>query len=899
MNTVARFLLKTRYRLAALFGLSRKNDDLSEELEQHIEMAIADGETRGLSSEEARKEALREFGSIEVLKEECRDSWGTRVVMDLIRDFRFTIQSLRRTPVFTVTVVGVIALCIAANTTVLSALHQLILRPLPFKDPERLVQVINVGIYGLRRESGDGMKKGMTPSNASWVQYLDWSENTTLFEGFGFRTTTTRVVERDGVVAHVPVHAINAGLFDLMGVTPLLGRFFTEQEVEPGPGPGNVIILTQSTWENEFRSDPSVVGKQVRLDNKESYTIVGVAPRSMEILDARCKYFLPISIRWNDETIQQRANGGGDLWARLKPGVSREAALSEIEALEAVWYQEVALPGWRNHYDKFSDYLTFSVTHPMQQSLSLLQGGALFVFLVGCLNVMTLLVGRVSHRCQELGIRRALGAGASALRRLMLVESFLLTLCSVVAGLGLSQVALGIVNAYLPIAEPSLMPVAIGKEIYGVIAAGAIAVFLFMGLAPLTLFGASGRLSSKVEGTRAASVGSSSRKLTHCLVVGQVAITFTLLIGAGLLLRSFHKVMQVDPGVPASQVLYGTVEWQTLRSFYVRKDTIQLKNRIADELNKIPGMQHVAISSSEPLRASHGSLWIKGFPGDDNLMRAWNAVSRNYFETMGMVFLEGRNFDPNAPPGRERIVDESFSELYLDGKSPLGLDTQGGTYNENGPWGRIVGVVSRANLQGLEQRDGVPFMYTHNKETSGSAWFTVIARTSRIDENVSLELQKSLREVDPRLPPVEFVTLKKTLDDLVVGRKGITYLLIVFAALALVLAIMGIYAVLSYDVLQRRKEMGIRSALGAAKGSLLGMVLKQGFIKTGLGLVIGIAGAIAISRILESQLFDVAPFDPLTYLLVAVGLLATGIAASYIPARFAANQDPAKVLASE
>ena len=473
MTLFKRFL----FRLKTLVNGDSKESDLDEELQYHLEMAAAEYEVDGMDPVQAKKRALKEFGNPESLKEDCRDSWGTRVVMDLIRDFRFTCQSLVRTPVFTVTVISVIGLCIAANTTVLSALHQLILRPLPFKDPERLVQVINVGIYGLRRESGDGMKKGITPSNGSWVQYLDWSENTTLYEGFGYRTTSTRVIEREGAVDHVPVHAISAGLFDLMGVKPLLGRFFTEQEVEPGPGPGNVIILTQTTWENEFQSDPSVVGKEVRLDNKESYTIVGVAPRSVEVLDARGKYFLPVSVRWNDETIQLRANGGGDIWARLKPGASKEAALSEIEALDEIWYQEVALPGYRRHYDKFSDYLTFVVTHPMQQSLSLLQGGALFVLLVGCLNVMTLLVGRVSHRCQELGIRRALGAGTAALRRLMLVESFLLTLCSILLGLGLSQIALGIVNAYLPIAEPSLTPVSIEKEVYGIIAVGGIAVF--------------------------------------------------------------------------------------------------------------------------------------------------------------------------------------------------------------------------------------------------------------------------------------------------------------------------------------------------------------------------------------------------------------------------------------
>lgn len=808
------------------------------------------------------------------------------LTQNIVGDCRFVLRSLRRSPRFTTGVVGTIALCMAANAAVLSSLYSLIVKPLPFADSDRLVQVMNVGAPGLEYDPGGDLVSSSRPSRSTWTQYRDFADHATLLDGFAFRTSQVRITAAGPVPVSSPIHGVSAGFFELMKVQPLIGRFFSAEEVDPGPG--HVIVLTERTWRNDYGADPSVLGRVVRVGDGVPYTVIGVAPRSMETFDFRAKYFIPYPVPPNARTI--RVNGALDLWARLKDGVSRQAGLAELQALENRWYDD-ATPEQRTHHDTFSDHLAFGATHPLRASLILLQGAAALVLLVGALNVLTLLLARANHRSRELAVRIALGARTPALGRLMVIESAVLAVLGLGVGSALTAVAVRVVNARLAILEPSSMPVTVDAVVVAAISAVALCGVCIMGLLPLGMVLRSGNRVPENDRSRSSSVG--SRRLAGQLVMVEVAFAFTLLIGAGLLVRSFYEVSRVRAGFDAGQVARGMLDFNTLRTLYpTRSATIPLKQRILDGMQSIPGMQAAALAGFDPVRPNLSTMHIEGTDANASSPRAWLPVSAGYFETMGLSIIEGRPFDAGAAPLEEVIVDENFARRYLGGRSPVGIRVMLGAWSPTTPWARIVGVVGRANLLGREERDGAPVVYTYEPASQGSWTIGILVRsTGRMDRRLLRDVQATLREIDPRLPVTDFETFEESLQTLLVGREGITMLLGSFAVLALLVAMVGLYAVLSLDVERRRREIGIRIALGASRGHVIGMVLRQGLARIATGLGLGIVGGIGISAGLRARLFDVAPFEPWIYGSVAGLLLLAGLVASSLPAWRAAGAD--------
>lgn len=804
---------------------------------------------------------------------------------NILDDFRFVLRSLRRSPLFTMGVGATIALCVAANGGAFSSIYSLILKPLPFEGSDRLVQVMNVGAPGFKYQPGDDLVSSHRPSRSTWSQYRDFADHATLFEGFAFRTSQVRITAAGSMPVNSTIHGVSAGFFELMKVKPVMGRFFFTQEVDPGPG--QVIVLTESTWEKEYGADPSVLGREVRVGDGVPYTVVGVAPRSMEVFDFRAKYFVPFPVPRRARDI--RVNGALDLWARLKEGVSPEAGLAELQAIENRWYDEVAAPAERSHHDTFSDHLEFGSRHPLQSSLMLLQGAALLVLLVGALNVLTLLLARANQRSEELSVRAALGAPTSRLRRLMVIESALLCALGLGIGFSLTAAALKVVNSHLSILDPGSPPIEIDGLVVAVICTLAVCGVCSMGLIPLETLNRPGNLAP--GGGRAGSARLGSRRLAGQLVIVEVAFAFTLLIGAGLLLQSFFNVSKVEAGFDSARVVRGgMLDFNTLRTLYgTRSATASLKQRILDGMRSIPGVEAAAIAGFDPLKPNLATMHIEGSDVNVPSPRAWLPVSADYFETMGMSIIEGRRFDPAAGSLEEVIVDENFGRRYLGGRSPVGTRVILGAYSPTAPWGRIVGVVNRANLLGREERDGAPVVYTYEPDNRGSWTIAILVRSARTDPQLGRDVASKLREIDPRLPATEFLTFEQSFQELLVGRKGITTLLASFGILALLVAIVGLYAVLSLDVAQRRREIGIRVALGASRARVMRMVLRQGLAKIMTGLPLGIGGAIAISLSLRARLFDVEPFEPSIYGGVAGVLLLAGLVTSCLPAWSAAG----------
>lgn len=872
-----RFLRSLWFQTRALFGSRQKQTELDEELQFHLDTRIEDLRANGLNETQARREATLELGGIDQAKEHCRDAWGTRFVQDLFRDLRYSARGLWKDKSFSFAVVITLALCIGANTTVMSALHGLILKPLPVENPDNLVQLFNLTDH---REANNPY------SHSCWNQYVDLKARNDLFEGIAFRTPTNKLITRLGSSQRLVGQAVTTDFFELMGAQPVLGRFFLPEE--GASGADQVMVLSQTSWETEYEGNPNALGQQVTVDDGLVYTIVGVAPRSMEVFDNRARFTIPYiaNARAKDRAQSRYNSFSDDLWLRLKSGVTREAALEQIREIERRWFAEEANADALGSYGGYK-YWEFNRQHPLEGSLYLLEGGSLLILLVGCFNVMTLVLSRVNQKRHELSVRTALGAGKSSLRRLLLAEGLWLIVAAVSAGLALALGGTHLINEYLEVLSPRTPPLMVNGSVLLVSLILATGVVATMSLLPLEILWRSGLLQRLDSSHRVASAGGLSRKLSNVMIIGQVAIALIMLTGSGLLLRSFQNVMAVDPGFPASQIIQGRFDFDTTKRFYrKRTEAADLKQRIYHAMQEIPGVESVSFCMY--------NLFSADLRGGN---RVGHNVSPEFFTTMGMPILEGRDFLAGDTP-KIAIVDELYARRFFPASSAVGAALPQ-RWNQPADWPIIVGVVGRANLKGLEERDGIPITYSSSPINEGWWEYSILLRTSRPSADTIREMRATLHEIDPRLPLSYARPLDEALDEMLIGRKGVTVMLLSFAGLAVLLSALGIYSVLAYDVQQRRREIGIRSAIGASQGSILSLILRQGSSKAAVGLGLGLVGSFFLTRFLEVRLFDITALDVPTYLIATSGVMLVALLASFIPALRAVRINPVEALKSE
>jgi len=616
----------------------------------------------------------------------------------------------------------------------------------------------------------------------------------------------------------------------------------------------------------------------------------------------------------SNQEIAGRRHGSSDLWARLKPGVTREQALAQLNTIERRWHVENS-PQGLVRFDALAQPFQFDEPNPLTARLLLLQSGALFVLLVGGMNVVNLLLGRASRRCHELCVRHSLGAGRSALVRLMLSESVLLAVVGAASGTALAWGGLQVINRYLAVLLPSTMPVTLSNTTFLWILATASALALVMGLLPMAFLWNSGRIQQLDNSANSASSSGRTRAFSGSLIVAQVAVTTALLIGSGLLLRSYANVLAVDSGFDASKVVTGYVHLHETRWNAGGYEYEGVAQRIVEAMKEIPGIERVSytgngysVGEDIPIRPMH----IRGTDYENPEQGAqviYRHATSDYFQTMGIPILEGRAFrhgdetpysagmdlDERRARRTSYIVDEAFAKRYLKGGSALDVAMR---VDDQPTWSPIVGVAGRANFQGLDKRDGLPVVYFY-----GSGHFDtrvgLVLRTTRPAEAVIGEMRQKLHEINPGLYVHDATSMADAFDTLLAGRQVITFVIGVYAGLALLLSTIGIYGVLAYDVQQRQREIGIRSALGATRRQIVDMVLRHGLRKTILGLAVGLIGAVALSRYLNSLLFDVSALDPATYAMVSLGLLFVALAASFVPARRATKVDAVIALRAE
>jgi putative ABC transport system permease protein len=829
------------------------------------------------------------------MKAPARHPWEWTALEQWGRDLRYAARGLCRAPGFSLAVFCSLVVCIGPNAATLSALYSLVLKPLPFPAPAQLVTIVNVAD-----------KSGGQVVQSSTTQYLDFKTHADLFAGFATIRHDSATLDNDDAPIRVAKDFVAADFFRVLGVNPIAGRFFTADEEVAGRD--RVVVLSQNFWEGHYNADARVIGSKVLMGG-QPFTIVGVAPRSLEALSQQTCFFQSYAPAASKFDPQTRYRGDLALYARLKPGVSHDAGLAQLTVLEKNFLTSQAGPPLRAllaaaGYRLAIEPLRTGGWVGETNSLWLLQGGALLVLLIGCVNVVNLFLARMNAKRTELAIRVALGAGRAALLRQTLAESVLLTGAAAAAGIGVALLALRVFNRYLPVMVSGAPPVTLDTTVTFAMVAAAGGIALLVGFLPLQLLW---RTGLRVGESRPASSGAGSRAVSGALVTTQVAVAVVLLVGASLLLRSFAKVMAIDPGFDAAHVVQART---ALPARYNNAATrIGVQRRILESFREIPGVNNVAVSLSSVLLSNERPVpfGLRDEPvatgeGESQHLIHIAAVSPEFFAAMGMRVVSGRGFNDadEFPKNPVAVVDQEFvqryfpgrivegQEIYLNWGFPLGVDA----------WPRIVGVVSRANFTGLDSRDNLPFVFV---STAGyaSSGFNVLVRSPRPVSDLLREMRTKLHDVDPTLPLFAAGSLDDGLDNLLMARRGITLLLGLFSGLALLLAAIGLYGVLSYDVTQRTREIGIRGAIGASRGQIVGLIMRQGMGKTGVGLAVGLLGAFFLTRYLSTLLFGIVSADPISYAAVLTLLAGVSLLACWLPARRAAKVDPIVALRAE
>jgi len=810
----------------------------------------------------------------------------------LLQDLRYSLRRLIKSPGFSLVVVITLALGIGANTAIFSAVDAILLRPLPYPEPSRLVTINHYypTLNDLKAPvSAPGFRdyQQRTRSFASMAVESNWNANLT---GVGdpVRLQGSRVTGR---------------LFSTLGVPALLGR--TIQPGEDSLGRDHVVVLSYGLWQRMFGGQRSVVGSRLSL-NGESYDVIGVMPTEFrDFFNRNADLWAPVSFT-AEQLNEGRTNEWLNLTARLKPGITLEDAGRELSALSTQLKQDYAeyAPSW----SLTAEPLSRLASGDIRPALLVLLGAVGFVLLIACANVANLLLARAAGRTREIAVRTAIGATRERLVRQLLTESVMLSLAGGALGLVLAwgglRALLALKGGNLPRADE------IGIDGNVMLFTLAISVFtgLLFGLAPALHFSSLDLHGSLKEGARGATSDGSTHAVRRALVVAELALALTLLTGAGLLVKSFGRLQNVDPGFDPDNLLSFNIALPATR---YRSDTAQIAffDAVLPRLAQVPGIKAIGATSVLPFSGSWttSSLEIEGYQTPRGEPGPWGDrrdVSAGFFEAMRIPLLEGRILteDDRAGTRRVAVIDDEFVRRYWPHENPIGKritfgPPAGAADTSSREWIEIVGVVGHTKHEGLAAEPRIQYYLPYRQEVRPA--LTVVARTSGDPARYVNALRSVVRSVDTDQPISQVRTMDELLEQSVGQRKLSMLLLTLFSGIALLLASVGIYGVMSYSVAQRAREIGVRIALGAERRDVLRMVLRQGMRLAFAGVALGLVAALVLTRVIASQLYEVQATDPTTFVLVASLLTAVALAANLIPAMRATRVDPAVVLRDE
>lgn len=826
---------------------------------------------------------------------QARDLWVLRIATGTAGDLRYAVRRLFKERSFAFLALLTLALCIGANTAIFSMVYALVLKPLPFPEPTRIVEIYNAF-----------PKAGLNHFPTNVVQYSDFKANAPAFEAVALCGTNNVMVGQEGATERVLAAFCTAEMFDVLGIKPVIGQFFTLKNSRSGED--QVVVLTESYWKSHYNEDPGVLGKTMRVEGK-TCQIIGVAPRALEAFDAQARFVMPFSWKPEDVNPQGRYSCNTPLYARLRSGASLGRGLGEVAGLEQHFY-DTANPGFKSFLDRTGHKINVGLVQaervePIKSSLYLLQGGVIFVLLIGCVNVANLLLTRANGQQSELAIRAALGAGRGAIARQLLVESLVLTFVGAALGVGLAYGAVRAINHFTAKLLPNMLPIAIDGSVLAYTVAIAVAVGLAIGLVPVVHILRSNLAQVIQRSSRSSSGGRGVRAFSGLLATGQVAVALVLLSGAGLLIHSFANAIAVDPGFDPRNLVVGSI---ALPAAYNDKDkSAAFQLRLAEALREIPGVEGAALATGIPFEGGLPILALtlkdSTLPPDSSQPGAFLVgVSLDYFKTLRIPLLKGRYLEETDTAKDARsafVVDERFEKRYFPGHAAVdGHFTFNGPPSKDSDWPVIVGVVRNVPHNGVEEKSNNPFVY-YPLATSTPGGLNILVRSSRPAADLISSIREQLRAIDPSIPLFETSTVQKAIEGSVDGRRAVMLLLVGFAALALFLSAMGIYGVLAYDISQRTREIGIRGAIGATRGQIVGLIMVQGLWKTGIGLVVGLVSAVLLGHYMTSMLFELKPTDPWAYVSVSLLLAAVAAVSCYIPARRASRIDPNDALRTD
>jgi len=887
----------------------RMMDDLNRDIREHIEMETQDNIDRGMAPEEARYAAVRKFGNVTRVKEDTRDVWSFAWLEQLGQDIRYALRMLRKAPGFTAVAVLTIALGIGATTAIFSLVDATLLHPLPYSQPEQLVRV-----------EDDLPGVGAQDVGMSVPEWHDL-QRSGIFEYVSLAVYGPVNLTGSSQPTRARYSGVAPNYFALLGVKPQLGRTFDPEDQTPGFT--LEVLISDGLWKRAFAADPGILGKSLRLDN-DLYTVIGVMPagfhdpgRTTEQRNIEVWAAVGFAVPGRTPPLRNRRRTGAAAIARIKPGLTIAAAQSQLDALVASLQKE-----FPEDYPLQSAWtvrlvpLKETVVGKARQSLILLLGAVGLVLLIGCVNVANLLLARASARGREMAIRQSLGAARTRLTRQLLTESLILSLLGGVAGLGILFCTKGLLLRLLPDNVPRLNEVSISWPVlFFALLASAVSGVIF-GLAPALHVG---RLDLtnilKQEGRGSTGSGEQTR-IRRLLVVTEFALSLVLMVAAGLLLRSFWDLLNVQLGFNPQNVMAVRTRLPdpndpTTDIYRTPAQEAAFFREILRRARTLPGVEEVALgdTASIPLdqslrdlkRISEGQFFFAveghGIQDDQPAVAERSSVSPEYFHILGIPLLRGRSFNEldtsNGP--QAAVINEAFARTFWPGQDSLGKRFK--STRAESPWITVVGITANARTESLAE-PSVPQIYLDAYQT-GAKRLAILLRGHLNTVATAEQVREQVQSVDPTLPVSGAQMLSETLSASLSERRFSMEMVALFALTALLLAGLGIYGVISYVVGERTHEIGIRIALGAERSNILRMILRQGLGLAIAGVAVGLIGAEIVSHLMAGLLYGVRPADPLTFAGVSVALIGVAVLACYIPARRAIRIDPMVALRHE
>ena len=881
-----RWVEKLRMRLQMLFGRGREGRRLNAELEFHLEQQIAENVAAGMSAEEARRAALRSFGNPVALREQARESWSWNGLESLLRDVRIGTRTLLRSPGFAMTAILVMALGIGANVALFTLVRSVLLRPLPFFEPGRLVGVFEAQSNGT---NWDNVVAGGC--------FAVWKDHAQSFSRLAIRQEMDYNLASTGNQLPEVVEGQTASwnIFPLLGVQPALGRLFTAADDQPGANA--TVVLTWGLWKRRFGGDPNIVGRNVLIEAKP-YTVVGVLPGWFTWPDPKMQLWTPLYHEKSPELMRMFDSHGFHVVGRLRPGVTIQQASAELNTLQREIRREHPNGPVNDAVDL--RWLVDAETYNVKTGLYALLGATGCLLLIACLNIANLLVARSAARSKEAAIRTALGGSQARLVREQIVESTLLAGAGGALGLLFAE---GILHWLIWTRDD--IPRADTIHIDGIVILFALAAIagcgLLAGLIPALTSSGRQVLTALNESSRSYSGGKSRARLRQVLLALEVGLTVVLLIGAGLLLRSYTQLRSANLGFARSNVL--TMEMNLPKNSYPTADRrLGFSEQLLSRVRALPGVQAAGLTTIIPGEGrrrddvftitEHAPL-----PQGQVLDALTRFVDPGYFAALQIPIVEGRSLEANERLDQALavVVNQELVREYFPNEDPIGrhIDTE---MVFPGKALRIVGVVG--NTRDEISHDPYPVIY-YPLLSGDQRGLTLVLRSRRDPAGIALAAQKAIASIDPALPVANVLTMDQVLGESTLDARFDATLLLAFAVLSLLLAMVGLFGVLSFMVAQRTTEIGIRIALGARREQIMRKMLGDGLKPALYGLVLGLGASVGVTRLIASLLFGTRPFDPAVFLLVSVTLLVVAGLACALPAWRASQLDPVRALRAE